>query len=368
MPADPPPLPSNQAPPLIIDVQRVGADRVALSWTDGERVPGASVRVELATGEPDGPAVQTTVVAASSGLAVFDGVADFPRSWFRLSFGPGPHILAAERRLRVTGTLNFRDLGGYPAGAGHRVRWGRVFRSDNFAEVPADAWRQLHAMGLREVFDLRHPAERERSPSVIPDDLDIATSVLAIGGEAAEAPDLVDLLSSGSRDSYGLEFMMEMYQKLVVEHGATFARLLSHLAEPERLPAVFHCTAGKDRTGVAAALLLEVLGVERGLVLDDYELSTRYRSGPRIEQLRPRLVAAGVDIESVRPFLSAPRPALTAALAEVDEHHGSVIGFLRTCGLDPEVPDRLRAALVEPMPGGAGSVDDAHVSQREDRR
>jgi protein-tyrosine phosphatase len=360
-------MPADHAPPLNVEVDRVGVDRLVLSWSDAGNSPGESVRVELAAGDPDGPAVQTAVVTATGGRVVFDGVAEFPRSWIRVTFGPGPHILAAERRLPVPGTLNFRDLGGYPAGAGRRVHWGRVFRSDNFAEVPADAWRQLHAMGLREVFDLRHPAERERSPSVIPDDLDIATSVLAIGGEAAEAPDLVDLLSSGTRDSYGLEFMMEMYQKLVLEHGATFARLLTHLADSDRLPAVFHCTAGKDRTGVAAALLLEVLGVERGLVLDDYELSTRYRSGPRIEQLRPRLVAAGVDIESVRPFLSAPRPALTAALAEVDERHGSVVGFLLSSGLHPDVPDRLRAELLESTAGAAGSVDDAHVGEREER-
>ena len=116
----------------------------------------------------------------------------------------------------------------------------------------------------------------------------------------------------------------------------------------DRLPAVFHCTAGKDRTGVAAALLLEVLGVDREHVLDDYELSTRYRSGPRIEELRPRLVAAGVDVESVRPFLSAPRPALAAGLATVDERHGSVIEFLLASGLDPEVPARLKAELLEP--------------------
>lgn len=340
-------MPSDPLPQPAVDVERDGGDRLIVRWSAAEAV-GPTVRIELVAGDPDGPATDTAEVPSLAGEAVFTSVADFPRSWCRVWFGPGPHILAAERRLPVAGTLNFRDLGGYPAGDGQRVRWGHVFRSDNFAAVPAVAWRQLHAMGLREIFDLRHPAERERSPSVIPDDLDIAISHLAIGGEAAEAPDLVDLLSGGGRDSYGLDFMIEMYQKLVVEHGTTFARLLEHLADPDRLPAVFHCTAGKDRTGVAAALLLEVLGVERSLVLDDYELSTRYRSGPRIEELRPRLIAAGVDVEAVRPFLSAPRPALAAALTTVDERHGSVVEFLVSSGLDPGVPGRLRTQLLTP--------------------
>jgi protein-tyrosine phosphatase len=338
---------SNPLPRLTVTAERAGDGRVLVRWAGADTFPSPTVRIELAAGDPDSPAVETTELPAAAGEAVFNDVAAFPRSWFRISFGPGPHLLAAERKLPVAGTLNFRDLGGYPVAAARRVRWGRVFRSDNFALVPAEAWRQLQAMGLREIFDLRHAAERERSPSVIPDDLDIAISLLAIGGEAAEAPDLVDLLSSGDRDSYGLDFMVEMYQKLVVEHGPTFARLLEHLADPGRLPAVFHCTAGKDRTGVAAALLLEVLGVERSLVLDDYELSTRYRSGPRIEELRPRLVAAGVDVEAVRPFLSAPRPALAAALTTVDERHGSVVEFLLRSGLDPEIPERLRTELLE---------------------
>ena len=334
-------------PRMLVDVERAGDDLI-VRWSPTADFPGPALRIELAAGDPDGPATDAADVSVAAGEARFRGVAGFPRSWCRVSFGSGPHILAAERRLPVAGTLNFRDLGGYPAGAGFRVRWGRVFRSDNFAAVSAEAWRQLSGMGLREIFDLRHAAERERSPSVIPDDLDIAISHLAIGGEAAEAPDLVELLSRGGRESYGLDFMVEMYQKLVVEQGPTFATLLEHLADPTRLPAVFHCTAGKDRTGVAAALLLELLGVERKLVLDDYELSTRYRSGPRIEELRPRLVAAGVDIESVRPFLSAPRPALAAALTTVDEKHGSVVKFLLASGLNPAVPNRLRAELLTP--------------------
>ncbi len=334
-------------PGLAVDAGRDHADRLILRWAGTAALPGPTVRIELAVGDPEGMAIDTIEVPSVAGEATFTGVAAFPRVWFRVSCGPGPHLLVAERRLPVAGTLNFRDLGGYPAGDGRHVRWGRVFRSDNFAAVPAEAWRDLHAMGLREIFDLRHAAERNRSPSVVPDDLDIAISLLAIGGEAAEAPDLVDLLSRGGRDSYGLDFMIEMYQKLVLEHGPTFARLLEHLADPNRLPAVFHCTAGKDRTGVAAALLLELLGVERDLVLDDYELSTRYRSGPRIEELRPRLVAAGVDVESVRPFLSAPRPALAAALATVDERHGGVTPFLLACGLDPALPGQLQYELLE---------------------
>lgn len=318
---------------------------MALRWTG---LSDERVTIEVAIGDPDGPAERTVEAAAGASEIVIDGVAEHPRPWFRLSTDGGPHLLAAERRLPVVGTLNFRDLGGYPAADGRRTAWGRVFRSDNLADVPPDAWRRLHEMGLREVFDLRHDAERERQPSAVPDDLDVAVSVLAIGGEAAEAADVIELLKGGGEGGFGVEYMVTMYETLVAEHGPVFATLLTHLADSERLPAVFHCTAGKDRTGVAAALILRLLGVDRERVLDDYELTTRFRSSTRIEVLRPTLESAGIDVDAVRPFLSAPRPALAAALDAIDQAHGSVEAFLLSSGLDDDAPDKLRAALLSP--------------------
>ena len=342
-------------PRLTVDVERDG-EHVTVRWAGAGSAGSAGsawsdagdrdVVVELAIGTPDAVAARRVEVPLTAGETVFEHVAWHPRPWFRLSLAGEPHVLAGERRLPVAGTFNFRDLGGYPGAGGRHTVWGRVFRSDNFGEVRPETWRQLHEMGLREVFDLRHDAERTRDPSAIPRDIGITVSTFAIGGEAAEAPDVVELLASGGDDGFGLEFMLGLYQDLVTDHGAAFAELLTHLADEHRLPAVFHCTAGKDRTGLAAALLLRLLGVERELVLDDYELSTTYRSNPRIEILRPRLEAAGVDIAAVRPFLSAPRPALAGALDTIDDRHGSVEGFLVANGLDPAVPARLRDLLL----------------------
>jgi protein-tyrosine phosphatase len=335
-------------PPLTVEVERQG-DRVTVRWDLPEPSPhGLVVVVEVAAGSPDAPAQDRVEAPVTKREVSFDGIASHPRPWFRLSLTAGAHWLVAERRLPVTGTLNFRDLGGYPGADGRPTVWGRVFRSDNFAQVPPEAWRQLHAMGLREIFDLRHDNERQRDPSAIPGDIAIAVSTLGIGGEAAEAPDVVDLLASGGDGAFGLEFMLGLYQDMVADHGRVFATLLSHLADDRRLPAVFHCTAGKDRTGLAAALLLRLLGVDRELVLDDYELSTKYRSNPRIEILRPRLEAAGVDIAAVRPFLSAPRPALAGALDTIDARYGTVERFLVEHGLDAGVPARLRDLLLSP--------------------
>ena len=91
---------------------------------------------------------------------------------------------------------------------------------------------------------------------------------------------------------------------MLSEYPEQFATFLDLVADLDNLPLLFHCTAGKDRTGIAAALVLEVCGVHRKTVLDDYEMTNQLRSEKRIAQLRPELEAAGVSIEAIRPALS----------------------------------------------------------------
>jgi protein-tyrosine phosphatase len=253
-----------------------------------------------------------------------------------------------DRLIRLEGTLNFRDIGGYAAMDGRRVRRHAVYRSDSLAAIGDSGWERLTELGIREIFDLRHEVERRTAPYVAPDGI-IATN-LAIGPREVqvERADIFELLKSGGDGDFGLDYMIELYGRLFSDHAEVFGKLLTHLSDPARLPAVFHCTAGKDRTGVAAALLLSVLGVERETVLHDYELTNQYRSTRRIEALRPDLEAHGIDVERVRPYLSAPRPALEAALAAVDADHGGVDGFLTEhAGVAPGILDRLREVLLE---------------------
>jgi protein-tyrosine phosphatase len=253
-----------------------------------------------------------------------------------------------DRRLAIEGTLNFRDLGGYAGTGRHRVRWGLVYRSDNLAALTVSGWSVMAGLGLRSVFDLRHEVERQRSPTAIPAGLDIHSTHLPVGGEAAEAPDVVELLGRKRGAQFGVDFMIDMYETLLREHAPVFGTLLTALADPARLPAVFHCTAGKDRTGIAAALLLSALGVDRQQVLDDYELTTVLRSEQRIAELRPALEEVGVDVEAVRPFLSAPRPALESALAALDRTHGGIEGYLLgAAGVRLETLDALRRTLLD---------------------
>lgn len=258
----------------------------------------------------------------------------------------GSAVVAAERRVSLRGALNVRDLGGYPTADGRRTRWGKVFRADALHALDADDLAVLTGLGLRVVFDLRRDSERGRAPNV---ELgaDLPTVVLAMGGAAAEGPELMEQVLAGEVTEVDEAFMVDVYAELVSTHATDFGTLLGSLAEPGGIPALFHCTAGKDRTGLASAMLLTILGVAREVVLDDYELSNRYRAAVRIAQLRPVLAEAGVDVERILPLLSAPRPVLAAALDALDAEHGTVERYLvGPAGMRPAQLDELRSSLL----------------------
>jgi len=231
----------------------------------------------------------------------------------------------ADRLIPLEGTLNLRDLGGYVGLGGRAVRWRQVFRSDALhALTPADL-DVVAGLGLRAVYDLRRTVECERQPTVIDG---VRIERLCVGDDVEHGPELLDQILDGSLPAADDAFVVDLYVGMLRDAAQVFGDVLTRLAAPDGLPALFHCTAGKDRTGLAAALLLTVLGVDRETILDDYELTNEYRSNRRIEELRPMIEAAGVDVEAVRPFLSARRPVLRGALTWVDEAHGGVEAYL----------------------------------------
>ena len=253
--------------------------------------------------------------------------------------------------MPLEGALNFRDLGGYVGLDGRTVRWGRVFRSDALHALTDRDVAVIAELGLRSVFDLRWSHERERQPTVLVASDRLRSVHLMVGEDPdlTNTPELMDQILDGSLPEADDGFMATMYADMLRDGAATFGRLLTHLAEDDWLPALFHCTAGKDRTGISAALLLSVLGVDECTIVDDYELSTLYRSNKRIEELRPAIEAAGVDVEKVRPFLSARRPVMEATLRHLREDHGGVEAYLtERAGVSRETLARLRSLLLEP--------------------
>jgi protein-tyrosine phosphatase len=330
--------------PKVLHVEVVGREdgSLAVSWELAGEGP-----VEVAVGlRPDAtdqdPALQVEGATRVTLRPLRPG-----RHYVSVAPVGGSAVVAAERLVSLQRGRNFRDLGGYQTAGGGRVRWGLVFRSASLHRLTAADLITLDRLGLRVVYDLRGDEERERAPSVLPDG--VRCELLPIGGTAAKTKELTDLVLAGRLAEVPPDFLVRIYDAMVDVAAGTFGRLLTRLAEPDGLPALFHCHAGKDRTGIVAALLLSLLGVDERTVLDDYQLSGIHYTEHQLAAVQARLADTGVDVERYRAVFGTPRHAMATVLAGLRERHGSLEAYLQDeAGVDHEVFAALRAALVQP--------------------
>ena len=247
--------------------------------------------------------------------------------------------LIAGARLPFEGVVNFRDLGGYQSDLGGTVCFGRVFRSDRLDRMTPGDVERYRDLRIRTIYDLRRAEEREVAPDPFPNEHVCIISTL----EAAGHPKL----GEEPPQSEGADLLRLLYRGMLDHAGPDIGRVFRGIADPTVAPVLFHCTAGKDRTGMIAALLLEWLGVPRELVLDDYERTNEYRHEAAERDTFERLVAEGMAPEAAAGLLAAPRWAMAETLAELDSDFGGVERWLRErAQLDDRVLHTLRDHLL----------------------
>jgi protein-tyrosine phosphatase len=276
-----------------------------------------------------------------AGLAVAD------RHYAVLVGADGREELVAERLLPLEGAQNFRDLGGYPAGEGGRVRWGRVFRSDSLSALTAADLALLERVGLRLVCDFRGDAEVEGEPNRCAGRAAFDYWRLPLGDRSVQPAEWRRRFESGDFGEIDASWLTRSYRGMMDECAADLGAVFRRLARGDGLPAVLHCTAGKDRTGVAVALLLLLLGVPRELVIEDYALTGRFTEG-RIRAAERFFRERGIDPDRVRALLGSEPATLAAALDHLDAGHGGAERWARErAGLAAGELEALRDALVE---------------------
>ncbi len=260
---------------------------------------------------------------------------------------------AVDLAHRLEGAPNFRDLGGYTTCDGGRVRRGRLFRSQSLAQLSDADVDALHRLGVQLVCDLRSDGERRRAPNRLHPQF---------GGERLEIGIDADLRANGNpflaavmadpTPTAARGVMLSIYGDLPGAFAPIWPRLIDGLLERQRLPALIHCTAGKDRTGFACALLLLALDVPRDEVYRDY-LRTRelFPPEPAARELMAAFAARSgqpFELEVLLPFATVEVDYLDAALSAIERHHGGVDRYLQdVAGLDAARRGRLRALLVE---------------------
>ena len=248
---------------------------------------------------------------------------------------------AGGRVVRLAGASNFRDLGGYGTREGRTVRWRRVFRSDRLDLLDEADWHKVAGLGIDTVVDFRSPEEAGQASSRQPlrrfvalpiaPDLDRRLETLRTIGERLDAARMRSL-------------MQQEYRRILIDHAKTFGEFLHTLAEADGA-VVFHCAAGKDRTGIAAALLLATLGVGRATIEQDYLLTNDLYQRPG--DLRARHLS-GMSREALEVMWSVHASHLNAAFDALDEVHGGLEPFLAgPVGLSQALRRRLVDNLLE---------------------
>ena len=187
-----------------------------------------------------------------------------------------PMSEAPARHLNLAGASNFRDLGGYPARDGRIVRWRQIFRSNHLGHLTDDDIAVVRALGVRSAFDFRGTEERGGALCGMPD---IAVHSLPVEPTVVAALRAIAAEGTPLSTDHAIDVMRDSYRNYVQNNTPRFRALFAHLLD-DRAPLVIHCTAGKDRTGFACALILHALGVSGEVISEDYldRKSTRLNS------------------------------------------------------------------------------------------
>ncbi len=250
----------------------------------------------------------------------------------------------SARVLRFEGVENFRDFGGYGA-----VPFGRLYRSAHQGRATQADLQRLDELDLAVVVDLRRPDERRRDPCRRPPSFGARVIETEIEGDA-EAPHLKFLREADLTAESGHAFMVEEYARLPFEpaHLDVFGRYFQALAETGG-PVLIHCAAGKDRTGLLAALTHKLLGVDDETIMADYLLTNEVRRTEdwvaRFSLILEREYGRRPDPDAAAAFLRVHPDWLQAAFAAI-ERAGGLDGYMRRLGVDDDRRERIRARLL----------------------
>ncbi|CAK7009082.1 MAG: hypothetical protein DELT_00368 [Desulfovibrio sp.] len=259
---------------------------------------------------------------ANSGAPVAFGTqaGDFPlpgKKWtlFAVRQNGETHCIA-ERRLPMRGGYNFRDLGGFAGHGGKHVAWGKFFRTDDLKNLTEDDTAYLASIPLATIIDFRTQHECDRAPDTVPPGVKKTLHYPVMPGNLGpRGPNPHDYPSMDA-------FMLAIYQGLVREPEvtATYKAFFAHVQTAGDIPLLFHCAAGKDRTGFAAALILAALGVDREIIFSDYEASNVYLGSKYASLIK--------DNPEKNGLFTVKREFLAESFRIIDEERGGMETYL----------------------------------------
>lgn len=251
-----------------------------------------------------------------------------------------------HRLLPMDGSHNTRELGGYKTTEGKSVKWGMLFRSDKLSDISETDQKYLQALGIEKIVDFRSEEEKTEDPDVIPAGISYVEMPISVDGAMRSK---IEAVLKGETDKEVESFLIDANREFVTNYTGVYENFLRGLID-EDAPTLFHCTAGKDRAGFAAAITLIALGVSKADVINDY-MKTNAFTQERIEEILGQIKLMSLyqaDVEILRPLLGVEQIYIETAFKTAEEKYGSLENFIRV-GLNISDADikKLRNKFLE---------------------
>lgn len=226
-----------------------------------------------------------------------------------------------DRTIKLEGCYNFRDLGGYPAEGGRKTLWGKVYRADDLSRLTANDLATLSGLGIKTYVDFRDKFETKQRPDKV------APGVEHVQHLSIDTAQVMEIFSSDVLTGETAEKQMQdIYASLANDFTDQYRRFFACLTNSANAPMVFHCLAGKDRTGFGAAVFLAALGVDSQIIFDDYMLSSKNLA---------EVSAKWAKTEAHKALLGVRRSYLESAFKSIEKNYGGMKNYLeRALGVD----------------------------------
>ena len=252
------------------------------------------------------------------------------------------------RKLPLEGAHNFRDLGGYTTSDGRTTKWGMIYRSSDLSELTDRDLAYLQRLHIKQVVDFRSDSERAEAPDRVPEGSQLVIRKVDVAG--TDIRQTIEDIMRGDNDTALQDFLIDANRDFAIQFTPVYKDWMHSLTRPDALPQVYHCTAGKDRTGFATAILLLTLGVPEETVINDYLLTNTY-SAEHIEDMlfKIKLMSLGqADVVALRSLLGVEEIYLRTALTTIKETYGSFDLYLdRELGIDEATRNALKQIFLE---------------------
>ncbi len=250
------------------------------------------------------------------------------------------------RLLPMDGSHNTRELGGYKTTDGKSIKWGMLFRSDKLSDISKADQAYLQNLGIKKIIDFRSKEEKAEDPDIVPKGISYIEMPISVDGAMRSK---IEAVLKGETNKEVKSFLIDANKEFVSDYSGVYEDFLKNLIDDDG-PALFHCTAGKDRAGFAAAITLIALGVSKEDVIKDY-MKTNQFTEERIEEIIGQIELMTLyqtDAEVLRPLLGVEREYIETAFQTAEDEYGSLMNFIRH-GLNISDDDlqKLRTKFLE---------------------